>query len=308
MGCTAPGLRGWTCRRMCDVFESADDLDPAVRGAYLRRLGLKADSPSVEALTTIVRRQAERVPYETLWIPAGECWSTDPVKAAERIAFDGRGGYCYHLNGALGLLLSSLGYEVHGHVGGVQAGEPSPEAMGNHLVLTVTSLPSDVNPSGQWYVDTGLGDALYEPLPLVPGTYVQEPFRLTLERTDDQSWTLVHDPAGGFRTMMWTNSAARESDFFAQHHWLSTSPESGFVRVPMAERRDGTGVDVIRGLVLARIGAHAFTGKPITQRSEWFKVLAEVFDLRFDGTSVEWRDRLWDGVNLAHRAWEASQG
>jgi hypothetical protein len=54
--------------------------------------------------------------------------------------------------------------------------------------------------------------------------------------------------------MTWTLAHARWADFEAKHHWLSTSPESGFVQVAMAERRDATGVDVIRGLVLSRIG------------------------------------------------------
>lgn len=288
------------------MFESPDELDPEVRAAYLARLGLEAAEPSVEMLTLIVQRQAERVPYETLWIPAGERWSIDPGQAAWRIAFGGRGGYCYHLNGALGLLLRSLGYAVHGHVGGVHGdGAPSADAMGNHLVLTVSDLPSDVNPSGHWYVDNGLGDALHEPLPLAPGTYVQEPFRLTLERDDDSTWRLIHDPSGGFRAMTWTTGQAHPTDFAAKHEWLSTSPESGFVQVPMAERRDATGVDVIRGLVLGRVGANAFTGEPITRKAEWFEALADVFDLRFDGTPPEYQQRLWDKILDAHHAWEA---
>ena len=289
-----------------DVFESPDELDPRVRAAYLARLGVEAGPPSVDLLRLVVQRHAERVPYETLWIPAGERWSIDPTQAAWRIAFAGRGGYCYHLNGALGLLLRSLGYAVHGHVGGVQAGEePSPDAVGNHLVLTVTDLPSDANPAGRWYVDTGLGDALHEPLPLAAGTYVQQPFRLTLEGAGDGPWKLTHDPAGGFRSMTWSGGDAVLADFTAQHHWLSTSPESGFVQVPMAERRDATGVDVIRGLVLARIGAHAFTAEPITRQSEWFDVLADVFDLRFETAPPESRRRLWDRVLDTHRAWQA---
>jgi arylamine N-acetyltransferase len=107
--------------------------------------------------------------------------------------------------------------------------------------------------------------------------------------------------------MTWTTGEALTTDFAARHEWLSTSPESGFVQVPMAERRDATGVDVIRGVVLARVGANAFTADPITRRSEWFDVLADVFDLRFDATPPESRQRLWDNVLGAHRAWVARE-
>jgi arylamine N-acetyltransferase len=289
------------------VFDSADALDPDVRTAYLRRLGVEAEAPSADALTVLVQRHAEVVPYETFWIPAGERWSTDPTQAAHRIALGGRGGYCYHLNGALGLLLRSLGYAVQGHVGGVQAGDPNPDATGNHLVLTVTGLPTETNPTGSWYVDAGLGDALHGPLPLEAGTYVQAPFRLSLGPVGDGAWQLTHDPAGGFRSMTWTTTAAVESDFLAQHEWLSTSPDSGFVQVPMAERRDATGVDVIRCLTLSRVGAGAFTAEPVTRRSEWLDVLADVFDLRFDAIPSESRSRMWERVLAAHRAWEAAQ-
>lgn len=289
------------------VFELRDGLDRTVRDAYLSRLGVDVGAPSVEALTRIVQRQAERVPYETFWIPTGEGWSTDPAEAARRIAFESRGGYCYHLNGALGVLLRSLGYAVHGHVGGVQTGEPNPNARGNHLALTVTGLPSDANPSGRWYVDVGLGDALHEPLPLAAGSYHQGPFSLRLDPTGENAWELTHDPLGGFRSMTWTTAPAIVSDFTAHHEWLSTSPQSGFVQVPMAERRDATGVDVIRGLVLSRVGANAFTAEPITRRSEWFDVLADVFDLRFEAVPAESRGRLWDAVLDAHRAWETNR-
>jgi N-hydroxyarylamine O-acetyltransferase len=293
--------------RRSHVFASLAPLDSAVRAAYLARLGVEAESPSVEFLFALVRRHAERVPYETMWIQSGELWGIDPRESARRIALEGRGGYCYHLNGALGLLLHSLGYEVHGHVGGVHVSAgPDPDAVGNHLVLTVGGLPSSSNPSGAWYVDNGLGDALHEPLPLAPGMYVQAPFRMGLERVGGMDWHLTHDPAGGFSGMSWTTASARQADFEEKHAWLSTAPESGFVQVAMAERRDATGVDVVRGLILARIGTNAFTAEPLTGKQEWFDLLADVFGLHFDASPPGAREKLWETVVGAHRRWEAA--
>ena len=286
------------------MFAQPPRLDAAVQRAYLDRLGLAPEEPSEEALRLLVRRHAERVPYETLWIQAGEGWGIDPVESAERIAHGGRGGYCYHLNGALGLLLTSLGYAVHGHVGGVHGPEgPGPASRGNHLVLTVELPPSEANPTGVWYVDAGLGDALHDPLPLVAGGHSQAPFDLTLECSADGSeWHLLHDPRGGFRGMTWDLAEARWDDFRQQHQRLSTSPESGFVQVPMAERRDATGVDVLRGLVLSRIGDGART-EQVTDRAAWFDALAKLFDLRLDAVEPEARDRLWASAVTAHRRW-----
>jgi N-hydroxyarylamine O-acetyltransferase len=289
------------------MFESQAPFDPAVREAYLARLGVDAEAPSAVGLRLIVQRQLERVPYETMWIQAGEGWGIDPIESARRIACEGRGGYCYHMNGALGLLLGSLGYVVRGHVGGVHGPKgPKPEEMGNHLVLTVERLPTDDNASGVWYVDAGLGDALHEPLPLRSGSYRQPPFQLSVEQDSAAAWHLTHDPAGGFSGMSWSMDLARLTDFEAQHRWLSTSTESGFVQVAMAERRDATGVDVVRGLVLTRIGQHAHTAEPVTNRKEWFELLAEMFDLRFETSTAESRDRLWTNVLAAHRRWQAA--
>lgn len=109
-----------------------------VRDAYLARLGMEREPPSLNGLRQLHRRHAERVPYETLWIHGGERWDIDPHRAAARIALDRRGGYCYHLNGAFGLLLGTLGYRVANHTGGVHGpGGPDPAEKGNHLVLTV---------------------------------------------------------------------------------------------------------------------------------------------------------------------------
>jgi arylamine N-acetyltransferase len=289
------------------VPEHGPQLGDDIKAAYLRRLGADAEPPSAAALQRLVQQHAERVPYETMWIASGEGWSIDPLDAAARIALQSRGGYCYHLNGALSELLRALGYAVRRHVGGVHGPDgPSAESVGNHLVLTVDGLATTANPTGTWYVDAGLGDALYAPVPLAPGPFEQAPFRLSLEEVPG-GWHLTHDPSGGFSGMTWTSGDARPVDFAEQHEWLSTAPDSGFVRVPMAERRDAAGVDVVRGLVVSRVGSGARTGEPITRRAEWFSMLGDLFDLRFEHSSPAALERLWQRVVATHEEWERAQ-
>jgi N-hydroxyarylamine O-acetyltransferase len=279
-----------------------------VQDAYLARLGLDPEPPSVEALFRIHRAQVERVPYETLWIHLGETWGVETEESVQRIATSRRGGYCFHLNGALSELLESLGYDVVRHVGGVH-GPPgaAEDEMTNHLVLTVHGLPTDANPDGTWYVDAGLGDALYEPLPLIAGEYDQAPFHLVLEQTPGAvgDWHLTHDPAGGFTGMAWRSAPAGIEAFALKHQWLSTSPESGFVNVLTAQRRDAAGVDILRGLSLSRLGsgAHETT---LATRAELVDVLHETFGFDVDAIGDDALDALWTNVHRAHRQWEAA--
>ena len=90
---------------------------------YLERLGLAslpagdgrrlacAGPPSVEGLRILHHAHVERVPYENLDIQLGRPMSIGPLASAARIAA-GRGGYCYQLNGAFGLLLGWIGTRV----------------------------------------------------------------------------------------------------------------------------------------------------------------------------------------------------
>ncbi|MEV0619412.1 arylamine N-acetyltransferase [Nonomuraea sp. NPDC050404] len=276
--------------------------------AYLRRLGLPAsgDAPiSAEALHALHSAHVEKVSYEALEIWLGRPTTVDPVESAGRI-IGGRGGYCYHLNGAFSQLLLSLGYEVTRHVGGVQSRGKEPGISGNHLVLTVRGLPSEANPGGEWLVDVGLGDALHLPLPLVAGSYRQGPFGYALRPSEVArgGWRFDHDPGGSFDGMDFGPEPTEMSAFAEMHRHLTTSPESGFVRVCAVQRRDAYGTDSLRGLVLSRLGngAHSVT---LDTARDYYAALADVFLLPLDDVSADEKDKLWRKVYRAHESWLA---
>lgn len=280
--------------------------------AYLNRLRVAHPGPpSAEALRALHEAQVERIPYEALEIQLGRPTTVDPHDSAARILGRHRGGYCFHLNGAFSLLLGALGYDVVWHRAGVQVStDPGPVGAGiaNHLALTVHGLPSDENPSGDWLVDAGLGDALHGPLPLVEGVYVQGPFRYTLSRSavEPGGWRWDHDPRGSFVGMDFRAVRATQDDFRARHEYLSTSPQSAFVRTCVVQRRDAGGVDDLTGCVLRRTGDGAGPRQTLETSAAWYGALRDVFDLPLDDLSAREREVLWARVRAAHDAWQAA--
>ncbi|MFF4828711.1 arylamine N-acetyltransferase family protein [Streptomyces sp. NPDC001312] len=272
---------------------------------YLERLGVAApETPSMAGLRALHAAHVARVPYETLEIHLGRATTVDPEESVARI-LRGRGGYCFHLNGAFATLLDALGYAVTWHRGGVQGSQTAqpPGANANHLALTV------VCEGETWLVDVGLGDALYEPLPLRAGEYRQGPFAYRLSRSavEPDGWRFDHDPHGSFAGMDFTMAPARPEDFAAQHRELSTSPSSGFVRVASAIRRDAVGTDELRGCLLVRTRGDGRSERELTTEAAWFGALAEVFGLTLTDVGEEERSALWKRVRSAHREWLAAR-
>jgi arylamine N-acetyltransferase len=279
---------------------------------YLRRLRLgrlAGQAPSVAGLHELHRAHAELVPYENLEIWLGRPTTVEPADSAGRI-LRGRGGYCFHLNGAFSALLGALGYRVTRHFGGVQGNAEGPAgATGNHLVLTVSGLPSATAPQGRWLADLGMGDGLHEPLPLTVGEFEQGPFRYALRPSDAEpgGWRFDHDPRGTFLGMDFRAAETEMAAFGDMHHFLSTSPESGFVRAASVLRRDERGVDMLRGLTLLRVGDED-TNRVLDREADYFAALADIFGLTLDDVTLPERADLWRRLTAAHEKWLSQKG
>ena len=276
---------------------------------YLARLRVSPQGPpSVEGLRRLHMAHVEQVPYENLEIQLGRPTTVDPVDAADRI-LRGRGGYCFHLNGSFSALLGELGYAVTRHLGGVQRiAEEGARVNGGHMALTVSGLPDETCPDGVWFVDVGLGSALHESVALREGALRQGPFAYQLRRSDAvaRGWRFDHDPRGFFVGMDFRDEAAAIGDFAPMHEYFSTSPESGFVRVAIAQRRDAEGADLLRGLILSRVGS-APSEVLVESQVDWFEALADVFGLTLADVGEAERRQLWLRVARAHEEFERAQ-
>jgi arylamine N-acetyltransferase len=277
-------------------------LDDATGNAYLELLGVGARRGEVEAdvLAALQRAHLERVPYETVDIVRGRPPGIEPLDCVRRV-LAGRGGYCYHLNGAFATLLEWLGVDVTRHLAGVQGSDivDPPGANGNHLGLTVRT------PDGMhWLVDTGLGTGPALPMPLEVGVHQQDGFRYELRSSPlvPGGWRFEHDPLGGWIRFDMAAAPARTADFLAMHAELSTTR---FARVVTAQRRRGPRLEILRGCVYTEIEQGGATAVDVVDVDDWWSLVIERFGLAYgDLTSAE-RDSLWRSVRATHLAWDA---
>lgn len=273
---------------------------------YLALLGVDAVRGGVDATTLAALQQAHvtRVPYENIDIYRGCPPGIEPLACVERV-LAGRGGYCYHLNGALVTLLEWLGADVDRHVSGVQGGavEVAPGPNANHLGITART------PDGaEWFVDAGLGDGPAELLPLVFGRYEQEGFTYELRPSsfDPDGWRFEHDPRGAFVGADFSRAPATTAQFLDMHEVLSTSPTSGFVRVAAVMRRVESAIETLRGCVYTTITPTGSTSRDVESEDDWWGIVIDGFGLAYGDLPRGERARVWESVRGAHEAWESA--
>lgn len=265
--------------------------------ALLRHLGHEPAAPSPDALVALQRAFLDRVPYENLEIQLGRPTTVDPYESAWRVVTR-RGGYCFHMNGALGGLLTSLGYDVRLAKGRVLGNDDN--AWGEHMVLLV-----DLN-GETWLADVGLGDGFRDPMPLAPAELEQTPFRYRLERVDDRYWKFHHDERASIPGFELDTRPVALKAFEAKHAELSTSSSSSFVQKLVVQTRRTDHALTLRGCVLGRADATGVQRRDVVEEDAWFDLLRDEFGLRLDDLDDEARSTLWEKVRTAHEAWDAA--
>jgi N-hydroxyarylamine O-acetyltransferase len=279
-------------------------------GDYLARIGASdVGPPSAEALADLQACHLERVVFENLEIQRGRPTTVDYAQSAERIVKRGRGGYCFHLNGAFGLLLEALGYEVSRRRGTVQPPpETPPGRLLNHLVVLVHGLPTGANPEGTWWAEVGFGDGCVRPLALRGGIREDDPYTYELQASPvyPGGWRLLQGDGDGFDVLDIDTEPPEAAELAAAHERLATSPESRFVRTATFQRRDADGVDVLRARTLLRVERGTKRTRLLADEGEWFGALADVFDLQLGDLGAAERSTLWERVCGQHEAWLAS--
>jgi N-hydroxyarylamine O-acetyltransferase len=219
--------------------------EPTVR-AYLDRIG--AQRPGVldeAALRALHRAHLMTTPFENLSIHLNEPISLAEADLVSKIIARRRGGFCYELNGAFGLLLEGLGADVV-RVAARVYGDGRLGPPFDHLAL-IADLPGD---SGQWLADVGFGSHSTYPLRLDLGPQQDDPAgAFTLADAGAGDVDVLKDGQPQYRIERRERSL---EDFVPTCWWQQTSPASHFTQGTICSRLTEDGRISVSGRTLIR--------------------------------------------------------
>ncbi len=267
------------------------------------RIGFAAPrKPTLEVLRSIHRAHLLSIPYENLDIHLGRPLTLDPDDAFRRLVTERRGGWCYEMNGLLGRVLTTLGFNVSLVCGAVQREARGDSTIGNHAVLLVRI------GEHTFIADAGLGDGFLEPLTLRSGHFGDAPWTTRIEPLHE-----LHSGAGmSWRVRPHARSSVVSFDlgtipvgldrFSAKCQELQTSPASPFVQTIVVQRFVPGGIVTLRGAVLSRVPSTDQSRHVVRSADAYVNVLRDTFGLAHPDFAG-----LWPSVSLRHAEWEAEQ-
>ena len=255
---------------------------------YLRRIGITdpIGPPSLALLTHLQLAHLMHVPFENLHAFHRRGVRTDIEWSYPKIVGDGRGGWCFELNGCFGELLRRVGFAVDYvscQVWEAQPGEWGP--LRDHLGLIVHLEEL------RWFVDVGFGDCCIHPLQVIDGETAAVPrrARIDIHGSDlhDTGFTLTElMPVSGAQPV-WEPQLhvlfepTQIAAFDERSTYLQTEPGLSWTEKAFATRAldaDGSRVTLRMEVLRQRIGSGEFREQSVAP-DDWSELLLQHFSL-----------------------------
>lgn len=264
--------------------------------AYLDRIGFStAVRPDLETLTAVHRAHLSAIPYENLDIHLGRKLRLGADHGFDKLVTRHRGGWCYEMNELLITALAAIGFKVYRAGAGVHRELRGDVVLGNHLI-------GIVDLGERYIVDVGFGDGPLDPMPLREGKYRHGAFEIGLARAGGAWWRFLGHDRCAAKSFDFTEDP-RELDWFAAKcAELQTSPESGFVKTAVIQRRLPDRILVLRDVTFTVHTESATDKSTIGSSNEFDRVLRDAFDLRLGDDAA----RLWRTIEARASSTAAS--
>ena len=231
---------------------------------YFRRIGLEMPEtivPNAELLKKLHFAHCTTVPYENLDIIRGIPLKLDDEGLYQKVVEEGKGGYCFELNGLFAWLLRELGYKVTEYASRYLRGESS-IPMRRHRVLRVEAA------DGVYCADVGIGEVCPRyPLKLVEGLeqpQFDECYRF--DKDEFLGWVLMDYYKGQWRQFYsFTEEPQLPQDYVALSCYCEKHPDSPFIHAEMFSLKTATGRITLDGNVYKEFKDGEVTVKELSE-------------------------------------------
>ena len=274
-------------KHAASVTRDAGNLDALDIDSYLRRIGYSGRLQPVHAvLEGLHLAHATSIPFENLDILLKRPIRLDLASLQAKLVTGGRGGYCFEQNLLFSAVLQRLGFSVTQLAARVlyRSGRKVPRT---HVVLMV-----DVEGS-RWLADVGFGlDGLLLPLPFSSGRETRQ-FAWAYRVVDASGEWLLQSLREGSWLDLYSLflTPCLAVDFEPANHYMSTHPDSRFVRTLTVQLPTPEARHMLRNRELILDRGATVTRRLLADDDELLAVLAEVFGLRFPaGTRFGYRE------------------
>ncbi|MGI9530567.1 arylamine N-acetyltransferase family protein [Lutimonas sp.] len=197
---------------------------------YLERIKYKGDlEPGFNVLKSLQRTHLLHIPFENLDIHYDVTIELSIDRIFEKIVNQGRGGFCYELNGLFFELLISLGFDAKRVAARVYSQEKGFGKQYDHLAIVVK-----IN-EVEYLTDVGFGDFTFEPLEINEGLvqYDQKgTFKIDNFENDYLQVSKIEE-GSATPAYIFKNIARAFKEFQAMCTYHQTSSESHFTHKKM---------------------------------------------------------------------------
>jgi N-hydroxyarylamine O-acetyltransferase len=266
---------------------------PRLADAYLDRIGYRGGvEPTAAVLRGLHRAHLATVPFENFDVHLDAVEPLDRATILDKVVTRRRGGYCYELNAAFAALLAVLGFEVTFACAAIGDRDEEDPHWGNHLALLVRA------DGGTWVADVGMGQGFLDPLPLRAGRYGRGGFDFEVAPDDD--WWIGMHRHGRLPGYRLREEPVDLASFQPLHEYQTTSPESVFVRLLLAQRPCDDHVLTLVGTRLTSDGPAGRVETALDTPKAYAAVLAERFGVPVHDLDTARLHRIAHAMTAAH--------
>ena len=249
---------------------------------YFERIGLEMPEtivPDAELLKKLHFAHCTHVPYDNLDILRGLLpLRLDDEGLYQKVVEEGKGGYCFELNGLFAWLLRELGYKVSEYASRYLRGEAS-IPMRRHRVLKVEAT------DGVYCCDVGIGDVCPR-YPVKMELGLEQPQFNELYRFDKDDflgWVLMDKNKGEWKPFYsFTEEPQLPQDFVALSCYCERHPDSPFIVTEMFSLKTETGLialddHVYKELVNGKVTVRTLTDEEMPEAYAKFGLKYEIW-------------------------------